>query len=91
MNDDRFIALVERIEADGGELLLETHVAMPIIYEIPKKRGNGTRKVEVMGAGCGHEALFAIPYDVGDGDTLTQSKVKLCAICDGLDLTPRFG
>lgn len=88
-SDDRFIKVVEAVEAEGGQLLTKAHVAPALKYEI-QDSNNRKRVIEVPGAGCGHEALLNIPYDASTGNTKVDGEIVLCAICDLLDLTPRF-
>lgn len=96
LNDEVFIALVEAIEAEGGELIPETHVGTPVFYETTDPNGR-TIKREKKTAGCGAETVVHIPYGMEDvestdGNTAVGAKgmMRACLICDGVHRWPRY-
>lgn len=96
MQEDIFIKLVEVVEAQGGELLPETHHPTPFVYKIQGDHGR-VKPVEVNGTGCGEDALLRIPYDdhhpnkEGVEDAAPDRRdIKVCAIDDLVHLWPRF-
>lgn len=89
MQDDLLIQMVEAVEAQGGELLPETHYPYPIIYKIPRPNGRPPKASEIQSTGCGHAVMFRIPYETEDEST-EVGQIKACAICDGAALWPRF-
>ena len=61
LNEDLIIALIDAIEHEGGELVPETHLGMPLRYEIDGKHGRKAVK-DTETAGCGAETVVTIPY-----------------------------
>lgn len=97
MQDEIFIKLVEAVEAEGGELVAQTHFPSTFVYEHEDARGR-TRSSPVEGAGCGQDALLRIGYDDhapdkdgnDTGDTVTRRHATFCAIDDLMHLWPRY-
>jgi len=98
VNEDRFIEIVEAVEALGGELLPETHVGVTIPYEIKGAHGRKIKK-PLDTAGCGAEALVEIPhervyYRGKDGKIATGPTevvpARYCILDDMMYLWPRF-
>jgi hypothetical protein len=104
VNEDRFIEIVEAVEALGGELLPETHVGVEIPYEIKGTHGRKTKK-PLATTGCGAEALVEIPYapaiardpsnpkkilDLPEGQRLDPVPARFCILDDMMYLWPRF-
>lgn len=101
MNEDNFIALVEAVEAAGGELIPETHVGEEIKYVYKDKRG---RKVvnTTTTAACNSEMLVELPYEPviyernAEGritdvkDVGAPEPARFCLWDDRMDLWPRF-
>lgn len=79
---DEFLALVERVEAQGGERLTEIHESHTLVCDT----GNNTQRVE--GTGCDEVALFDIPYE--DSRDNAPRAVTVCAVDDMVGLWPRF-
>jgi hypothetical protein len=94
--EDTFIRLVEAVEAQGGELLPETHHPTPFVYKIEGPNGR-SKSVEVEGTGCGEDTLLRIPYEDHKPDKQGVESpdgavhdIKVCAIDDLVHLWPRF-
>jgi hypothetical protein len=80
--EKQFFALIEEIEAQGGELTDELCKSRTYTFT-----GEETSKPLRL-AGCGNTSIFMIYYDAGKDDKLDA--VKLCAVCDDLGSAPRF-
>lgn len=97
MQDDIFIKLVEAVEAEGGELLAQTHFPTPFVYVHEDARGR-RREAPVEGTGCGQDTLLKIGYDdhfpdkegQDTGDTVVRRHATFCAIDDMMQLWPRY-
>lgn len=82
-----------KVEVRGGRLVSGPHTAKTVRYEDKTagkvaRLGNRPRTATVTLTGCGHTALAEIPLDE---DADQERTARVCLICDGLFLSPKYG
>lgn len=80
---EAFYTLMDRAADQGAEHL--DAVCVPRRFKL-----TGKRRVERNGPieGCGHSALFSLPYE---GENDEEMNITLCAVDDAMGAMPRFG
>lgn len=83
LNPEGLLDLEEQIEAQGG--MRSTAECRGRKYRMKIEDKDGTERYkEYFTQGCSREIIFVVPF----GD---DKNIRACAICDRMDLWPRFG
>lgn len=87
-DDDSFLALLIRIEEQGGRLLDDVHATRAENVDVLKGYEQTGRSMKMNIKGCGEQVLFEIPYR--DSRSERAGKLVACAVCDDLGKWNRF-
>ncbi len=87
-NSGQFLALMDLVEADGGQHVVGPCTPYEYPLEVQSISGRETRTMKT--TGCGKEARFMVPYPSGDGGAPTMEMALVCAIDDAIGLWPRY-
>jgi hypothetical protein len=86
-----FLRLAQTVEEEGGVMLGDSCQPKPYRLPIKDQITGEERQKQYFTAGCGKDALFAIPYRRSTDEPGERNGIiRVCAVDDDLGKWPRF-